>query len=46
MSRTTEEPIDLSDFIEAEKIKSTESLKASVEAYQKRMLDHLGWKHA
>jgi hypothetical protein len=43
MSRTAEEPIDLSDFVKAQKTKSTEDLSASIEAHQQRMIDNLGW---
>ena len=45
------EPIDLSDLIEAEQLKTTESLVASIEAYQKRIVSNLTgsgflWKRA
>jgi hypothetical protein len=43
MSRTQDEPIDLSDFVKAQKTKSTEDLRASIEAHQQRMIDDLGW---
>ena len=48
MNGTTYEHIDLSSLIEDQRIKTSESLKASIEAYQEEILNRfpVDWSHA